>query len=279
MAPQTVTEEISSLLAAYALDALSPEETAYIEYHLPNRPAWQEELAGYKRVAGLLPYASPQQQVPVRARAAILARIDALAIEQQEEALARVNRSQSLRSRLRRWPVTMPKVAWAAAVPATAIAIVFIITSLVMQERITEQEAELAAFQQEQSKVTDVLLADDSGQQVVDLIQSSNAPLARGRLIINEDDNSAMLVVRDMPPPANGGVYVVWMLIGANHEEYARLGELTVDELGRGQKILDPPDAFSQYPFVRITIEPSADGGIPTGPEVMTGSIRPLDTR
>lgn len=272
-APDEVTPDVSELLAGYALNTLTDEEKTYIDQHLDSRPAWQWELAGFTRATGLLAYASEPQQVPVRARAAILARIDALAIESHEEALARSNPPRGLRPRLRRLRPHVPRMAWAAAVPATLVAIVFVMASIVMTDRIAEQQNELAAFQQEQVKVNDLLLADNGGQQVVELVQSNVAPLARGRLYIDRHDNSAMLVVRDMPPPANEQVYVVWMLIGTNHDEYAQMGELSVDPLGRGQKLLDPPDDFNHYPVVRITIEPTIEVGIPTGPEVMTGGI------
>ena len=271
--PEEVTEDISELLAGYALNSLSDDETNYIEKHLPERPAWQWELAGFKRTAGLMAYANEPQQVPVRARAAILARIDALAIESQAEAIARNKPRSGLRSKLRVVRSHVPRVAWAAAVPTTVIAVVFIMASILMQERISDQQDELAQFQQEQLKVNELLLADNNGQQVVELVQSSAAPLARGRLFIDRNDNTAMLVVRDMPAPPAGQVYVVWMLIGSNHDEYAQLGELTLDDLGRGQMILEPPDDFARYPVVRITAETNADIGFPRGPEIMTGGI------
>lgn len=272
-APEEVTDEISELLAGYALSALAEDETVFIDRYLPVRPQWRLELAGFERVAGVLGYAGDPQPVPVRARAAILARIDALAIESQAEAAARANPPAGIRSQIRRVRAHTPRVAWAAAVPTTMIAVIFIMTSIVMQDRLTEQQAELAAFQQEQVKVNELLLADNGGQQVVELVQSNAAPLARGRLYIDRHDNTAMLIVRDMPQPGEDRVYVVWMLIGTNHDEYAQLGELNVDQFGRGQKILDPPDDFNHYPVVRVTIEQTGDVGIPSGPEVMTGGI------
>lgn len=271
--PDDVTEHISDLLAGYALNALSAEETAYIDEHLPDRPAWQWELAGFQRASGSLAYAHEPQAVPVRARAAILARIDALATESHAEAIARANPPVTLRRRLQRARPHVPRVAWATAVPATLVAVVLIMTSIVMQERISDQQDELAAYQQEQVKVNELLLADDAGQQVVDLVPSSVAPLARGRLLIDRQDQSAMLVVRDMPQPGDGESYIVWMLIGTNYDEYANMGEMTVDDLGRGQKIIDPPGDFGVDPVVRITIEKTSDSDIPSGPEVMTGNV------
>jgi hypothetical protein len=272
-APKGVTEDISELLAGYSLNALTPEDADFINRYLDDRPAWQAELTGYERVSELLAYANPPQQVSVRARAGILARIDALAIESQEEAHVRSQLPIPIGERWRRWKRSAPKLAWAAAVPSTIVAIIFVMTSIVMQDRISEQQGQLAAFQQEQSKAIDHMLPENSLQQVVELVESSAAPLARGRLYIDQHNNTAMLVVRDMPQPAEGQVYTVWVLTGMVNEEYVQLGTLNVDSFGRGQKILDPPDSFNRYLNVRITIEPADDLGIPTGPEVMTGGI------
>ena len=273
-APKHVTDDISELLAGYALNALSSEDAAFIERYLELRPAWQAELARYERASLLLAYAAPVQQVPVRARAGVLARIDALAIESQEEALARSQPAPAIWLRLRNRKRNVPKIAWAAALPTTLLAIVLIMSSIIMQDRISDQRGQLAEFQQEQSKATDVLLGDNSsGRDVVDLVETRAAPFARGRLYVNRADNTAMLVVRNMPRPDEGQVYVVWVSTNTVHEEYARLGALDVDDLGRAQKILDPPDSFDRYLNVRITIEESDDVGIPTGPEVMTGGI------
>ncbi len=272
--PDTVSEEISELLAGYALHALSEEDAEFVERYLPDRPAWRHELARFQQTAGMLPYASEPMDVPVRAKAKILERIDALAIESQEEALARANSPLGVVRRIGQVRNHIPKVAWAAAIPTTALAVIFIMASILMQERITEQQNELAAFQQEQVRAGDVLLADNNRQQVVEMVQSSAAPLARGRLFIDLDENTAMLVVRDMPQPDEGQHYEVWLHIGSGLNEYARLGELAVDSLGRGQMILQPPDNFDHYPVVRITLEASDSSGPPTGPEVMTGGIR-----
>ncbi len=272
--PDTVSEEISELLAGYALDALSEEDTAFIESYLPDRPAWRRELSQFQQVAGMLPYAAQPRPVPVRAKAKVLERIDALAIESQEEAIARAHSPFGIVRRIGQVRDHVPKVAWAAALPTTALAVIFIMASILMQERISDQQSELAAYQQEQVRAGDVLLADNNRQQVVEMVQSTAAPLARGRLFIDQDENTAMLVVRDMPQPAEGQNYVVWLLIGSGLNEHAKLGELQVDALGRGQMILDPPDNFDHYPVVRITIEAAGESGPPIGPEIMTGGIR-----
>jgi anti-sigma factor RsiW len=47
-------EELQELLAAYALDAVSPEEREEIEAHLAECPRCQEEVAAHLQVAGVL---------------------------------------------------------------------------------------------------------------------------------------------------------------------------------------------------------------------------------
>jgi anti-sigma factor RsiW len=47
-------DEITELLASYALDAVSPEEAAEIEEHLAGCPRCRAELAAHREVAGVL---------------------------------------------------------------------------------------------------------------------------------------------------------------------------------------------------------------------------------
>ncbi|MGH9173342.1 MAG: zf-HC2 domain-containing protein, partial [Vicinamibacterales bacterium] len=65
-----------ALLGHYALGALDPDETELITRHVQRCAGCRAELATYDEVVGLLPYAAPVYQVPVRARAGLLARLD-----------------------------------------------------------------------------------------------------------------------------------------------------------------------------------------------------------
>ncbi|HET9692479.1 MAG TPA: zf-HC2 domain-containing protein [Acidimicrobiales bacterium] len=53
-------DDIQSLLGAYALDAVDPDEAALVERHLPVCPRCRSELSEHREVAGLLGYAGQE---------------------------------------------------------------------------------------------------------------------------------------------------------------------------------------------------------------------------
>lgn len=57
-----IHDDVQSLLGAYALDALDPEEVAAVEEHLAGCPRCQSEVAAYRNTASLL--ATPGGQAP-----------------------------------------------------------------------------------------------------------------------------------------------------------------------------------------------------------------------
>lgn len=279
--PDEPTEEISDLLAGYALGALSPDEKDFIERNLPRRPAWQRELEQYQSVADALPYAVEGQAVPVRIRASLLAKIDTIesdiplaanAPEAQAPSPAKTRPVEP--SRLWVWLRRAPRVAWAAALPSTVVIIVFVMYMVIMQDKINDQQIELASYQQDQTDTISVLTSDAIDQRVVELVESNEAPLARGRLFIDSQANSAVLVARDMPDLEEHEGYVVWMLTDVNADEYVPIGILEMNDRGTGRLTIAPPDPFGQYVAISITREADPESAdVPSGPEVMSGGL------
>jgi hypothetical protein len=277
--PDVPTEEISDLLAGYALGALEPDERDFIARNLPRKPAWRRELETYREVANQLAYAPDATDVPLRARAAVLAHIDAIesGIPIGENAAWNATLPALLSADPPTppagWRRRLPRIAMTVAVPATVVAIVFAMYTVVMHGQFSEQQDELAAYQQAQGETVEVLTSDPQSQQVIELVETRQAPLARGRLFIDYHANSAMLVARDLPPLPDDQTYVVWMVIDTVANEFARAGVLEVNESGTGQLIINPPDAFDRYLTVTVTRETGLDTYKPSGPEVMAANI------
>lgn len=277
--PDVPTEEISDLLAGYALGALEPDERDFIARNLPRRPAWRRELETYREVANQLAYAPEAIDVPIRARAAVLAQIDA--IESDIPIGSNVAWNATLPALLSvepqtqpgGWPRRLPRIAMTVAVPAIVVAIIFAMYTVIMHDQFSEQQDELAAYQEVQGNTVEVLTSDSQSQRVIELVETRQAPLARGRLFIDYHANSAMLVARDLPRLPDDQTYVVWMVIDTVANEFARVGVLEVNETGTGQLIINPPDAFDRYLTVTVTREDENDTHKPSGPEVMAASI------
>lgn len=276
--PEQPTDEISKLLAGFALKSVAPDEAAFIARQLPRKEAWRAELDGYRAVADTLPYLAEPQDVPLRIRAGLLASIDELESQVPQSVKARREqlRAEAERATFRPTPLRArwPKIAMATALPATLVAIVFVMYTVIMQGRINDQETELASYAEEQRQAAEILTQpDDDLQQVTSLIVTNEAPLARGRIFIDAASNSGMLVARNLPQLAPGELYMVWLSLDRINGEFAGLGVLQIDELGAGQLILTPPDAFERYHTVTVTRETDPAVTRPTGPEVMSSGL------
>jgi hypothetical protein len=279
--PETPTTEISDLLAAYALGALEPDERDFIARNLPRHPAWQSELEGYRAAAEALAYAPQELEVPLRVRAAVLAAVDAIESNiplshyrkvAWNATLPAVPVSDQLQAS-RNWRRTLPKIALVMSMPATLVAIVFAMYTVIIHNQYSDQQDELAKYQQAQDESAEVLTSDSTSRQVVDLVSSSDAPFARGNLFIDRSDNAAMLVVRDLPELDAEQVYVVWVGLDSGNREYARIGVLQPNDAGTAQFVFEPFDAFEHYTNLVVTKETDPDVAVPTGAEIMTGGI------
>lgn len=280
--PEEPTTEISEMLAGYALGALDPDERDFIQRNLPRHPAWQEELDGYLAVTAALAHMAEPQDVPLRARAAILAAVDAIESDIPLEQYRKAAWNATIPARalldqqapppeVRNWRRAIPKVALYTSMPATIVAIIFAMYTVVIHNQYADRQNEMAEFQQESAQV---LTGDSSDRRVVDLSASSSAPLARGSLFIDRAENAAVLVARDLPPIGKDEQYVVWAQTTSGGHEFARIGVLTPNDAGTAQLIIDPPDLFERYATVLVTREPSGDDiAHPTGASILTGGI------
>lgn len=279
--PDKPSSEISDLLAAYALNALEPHERDFVARNLPRRPEWRRELEEYEAVATALAHAPEEVDVPLRARARILAAVDAIESDVPLGDRPRVAWNAVLPSILdntptpepkSRWSV-LPKVALATSMPATVVAIIFAMYTVIIHNRFSDQQSELAAYQQKQGETAEVLTSGPASREVIDLTVTRDAPLARGSLFIDKLENAAMLVARDLPALSDEEAYVVWVVTDGFGTEYGRIGELEPDESGTAQIVVAPPDDFEHYVRIVVTREESSDTAQPSGPEVMSAGI------
>ncbi len=266
-----------ALLGQYALGVLDPDEVELVARHVQQCQTCRIELAGYDDVVSLLAFAAPVQQVPIRARAGLLARLDEIGTTNQEQlvvlpAIPRQDRQP------RRWFKTpaSPRIVAFAAVPLVLIlAIVGIMANIIndQQQQIATIESKQAA---EQAAVNKVFFGDVGSKEPAEatFINSTTAPDARAKLIVNHETNSALILAIGLPPTEGDAEYVAWLRLSAPNE-YARAGVLVVGEDGRASLSLEPHDALGTYTEVIITLEQDADTSEPSGPQVMTAAVVP----
>ena len=279
--PEIPTTEISEMLAAYALGALEPDESDFIARNLPRFPAWQQELESYRIATTGLAHDVDPHDVPLRARAAVLARVDAIEsnvpLKRYRKAtwnatLPPAEIEEQIRSR-RSWKRAIPRIALIMSMPAMVVAIAFAMYSVIIHDQIADQQDEIAEFQQAQEESIGVLTSPSNDREVIDLIPSNDAPFARGSLFVDQTENAAMLVARNLPDLADGDEFVVWVQTGVADQEFARIGVLEPNTSGTAQIIIDPPDLFERYTNVLVTRESGSESGSPTGTPILSAGI------
>jgi anti-sigma-K factor RskA len=179
---------IHELTAAYALDALDPEERREYESHLAECEACQEELASFAGVTEALAVAAsgPAPRPELRDRILSAARAEPQTVVPFE-------------SRRRR---SLPVVGAVAAVAAIAALAIGLYAS---QLRGDLGDARSALEQQRQAAA---VIADPDARTIA----LSNG---QGRLVVDESGRAA-LVLRDMGPAPAGKTYEVWVVEGEN---------------------------------------------------------------
>ena len=267
----TRVEHTLELLPGYALGVLDPEETELVARHIQGCRVCRAELDAFERVGSLLPYAAPPQPVPLRVRAALLASIDLLGTSNDERLVVLASPPGDHRSWLRRHPRAVA-LASVAAMIAIMVGAMF-----AMGERNNQLEEQIAAIEQEKDEVVRVLERIPTPGSTSFMTMFISTPLAEsggGKLFVDHGTNSAMVLVVDLPQPADDQMYVVWMQIYGT-TEYARAGVLELDDEHKAQLTIEPVDPLSRYDAVIITVESDPNTSAPTGPQLMTAAMVP----
>jgi anti-sigma factor RsiW len=227
---------VHDLVAAYALDALDPEETRTYEEHLATCPECRQELAGLSRAAGALAYAVDSPPPPAALRGRIL---DA----------ARAERGNVVPLRPR-WTVAAKVVAAAAA----CVAIGFGIWAASLSRSLEHERGARA-----QADRALAVLSDPNASR------TALTGSASGSLVVSES-GEAVLVVSRLDPAPPGKTYEAWVIENGKPFRagtFAGGGDLSLLRLDR---------SVPNGARVAVTLEPTPGADQPSGPVVVTGS-------
>jgi len=228
-------EEIRELTAAYAVDALDPDDAEAVEEHLRHCAECRDEVAELREAAAALAYAAPPATPPAALRERI--------VEQ-----ARRERGNVVPLRPR-WAV--PAAAAAAVAACAALGLGLWAASL--HGRLDSREQAL----REQARA--VAIVGEPGARRIPLAHGS------GALVVSRTGEAA-LVVAGLPEPPSDKTYEVWVVdAGRPHPAglFSPSGDRTVLALDRAV-----PDGAT----VAITVE--REGGVaqPTGAPVASAT-------
>lgn len=243
----------ATLLGAYALHALPPEDAAAVEAYLAAYPDAAREAAGLKEAAAMLPYsvesATPNPALRLRLMAAVY-----------QEALDETRPSASarpapipLRPRARVggffWPV------------AAAILLMFTVGfggwSVTLRRDVRNKDQALAT-----ERAAAATLNTSAVQGT-----TPGAP-TRGEVIKLGSTQNAVLTISGLPPLAAGRVYQVWFISGSTP---VGAGLFAPNPDGSWSGLVTGNLASAQA--IAISVEPTGGSPAPTGDIVAKGSL------
>lgn len=225
--------EIHSLIAPYALDALDADERARFEEHLTQCEECRAELAGFLATASRLGDV-PAQMPPAELKQRLMT---AVARTPQERPIVTALAS---RSRLRR---TLPRLAVAAV---TVAALGGFGAAAVEYQRNNDLVAQ-------QTTMTKVLTASDAERNVANLKSGGTLQMIKSKSV-----GGAILIASDLPD-LPGKTYQLWTIRGKDARSEGLVGPKSSMNLMKDTKGADT---------VAITIEPAGGSKSPTSPAI-----------
>ncbi|MHB8647059.1 MAG: anti-sigma factor [Thermomicrobiales bacterium] len=243
----------SSLLAAYALHALHPEEEVAVEEYLAAHPDAADEMVMLKEAAAMLPYSVPPVTPSPQLRVRLMADVyqDALADAGKRPRTAppiALDRARTRRGVI--WPF--------AAVILLVLTVGFGGWVAILNHDLTGKNRVIATQR-------GAIAAAGMTKPITGT--TPNAP-ARGELLRLASDQAAVLTISGLPPLAAGKVYEVWFIAGTTPTS-AGLFSPNADGSWSGLVRGDVPNAQT----LAISVEPIGGSIAPTGEIVATGSL------
>ena len=227
------TEALHDLTAAYALDALDPDERREYEAHLARCERCRDELASLSDTATSLAYGVEAPVPPPQLRARILER-------------AREDRANVVPLRPR----------WAVPAAVTAVAAVAAVIALaIWASSLSSKVDRLQARGNKAERLTAVLSAPGARHITIP---------SRGTLVVTPSGSGA-LILRNLHAASNGKVYEAWVATGGAPKPagtFEATGPLTAVPLDQavpsGATVMvtqekHPVEAPTTTPFIRVT--------------------------
>lgn len=239
---RAIPDALAESLAAYALDALPPDEAARVEAHLAADADARRLLAQYQAVVNLLPYGASSDAPPAPLRDATLAR-------------ARATRTRSSALRL------VPRGSRFFA----AVAACFVLGALLLGAFASTGRFGNGITAPQPVTLASVL--NTPGLISYEMAPEAIAPGASGRVYLTPDHRYMALTLQGMPPSPEGKAYQLWFRNA--EQERKSINVFTVDASGNVEFVRPIPPSQAAYTTCGITQEPAGGSPAPTGSRVI----------
>lgn len=254
----------ADLAAAYALDALDPEERRAFEAEMARDPSLRAEVDSYREAMGLLAEAVPRRSAPSALRDRVMSEARAVRpIASAPEPPKETGRGDP--------PSRLPWVLAAAAVVAAVslgLANRQLLQSRASLEAALERSDEEVAVQAREIASRDSLLAAFLGPDVRSTTLVSTEELPAARIFHNVASGSVVIAAFDLPPAPVGRIYQLWGIPDGG--DPVSLGTFQTTAAGTALLRTSAPQG-SSFAVGAITEEPEGGSPQPTSAPFLVG--------
>jgi anti-sigma-K factor RskA len=229
---------VLDFLPAYALGTLDEVESRQVAEHVAGCSTCRAELGEFQAVAGQLGFIAPAVSPSPELKPRLMARIRG----------GSPVRAEPARRRFPQWLI--PAGAAAGLVLIVALAL----SNLLLWQRLNNLQ----------------VLSGPLGMRAIALQNTGAAANASGFIVVSPDGQDGVLVVDELPVLDPAHEYQLWL----ERDGQSTSGAVfSVDEGGyRGLRIAAAENLLT-YSGARLTIEPVGGSAVPTGEEVLRGSL------
>jgi anti-sigma factor RsiW len=236
-------DDIAEAIAAYALDALPPEDEARIVAYIAAHPEADALLEEYRSIVGLIPYAAAPSAPPPYVRDGVLRSI------------------RGEQTRRRRLPLPRVRYRFVPVFAACAL-LLLLVWNIGLQVRPVSAPAPPP---NPNAPISDILSAQ--GLMTFAMDPQPDAPSASGRVYLTPDLSQAAMAVWKLPPLSADRTYQLWFRL--DDQTRVSITTFSVDEKGAAVIRLDVPQMSHPYVQCGITLEPRGGSPQPTGPRIL----------
>jgi anti-sigma-K factor RskA len=236
-------------LAAYALGALDAEHIPALEAHLAECLECQSELEDYLSITTGLLQAVPSREPPQRLRRRL---IDQLPVHQTRVSKPLVNIFE-------RFPV------WQAASTLAMLFLLILNIFSSLQIRDLRQQQAMLANRLAYDQIAIAMLAYPSTQALPVIADVEDIA---GSMLVDEDKNTAVLVLWNLPPLGAEQTYQIW-LIDADGKRLSGGLFRPATVQGYTTATIQSPRPLREFVGIGVTVEPEGGSPGPTGSRIL----------
>ncbi|HET6315009.1 MAG TPA: anti-sigma factor [Chloroflexota bacterium] len=253
MAESAMCDEVTTLAAGLALDAIDDADRARVEEHAAQCPRCAAALQEFREVAFALGSAVPQVDPPKPLRNRVLL------AAQRERPAAAVSRPRRFGWR------TSP--AWAIAAAALIVSASSLIWVGRLEAEVGQLRADAASERDRAARYERVATVLASPQLAVrSLTPAVQNVHSYGTVYMDPSTGTGMITARGLPPIESGHAWQLWFVRG--NERFSG-GLLWPDHYGNGYALIQVPPDLQSFEGIGVTDEPGAGSAWPTTPRIM----------